>query len=81
MKLDKSMTLSKLKESVKNSLEHIKPEHYWNYFTYSYYKEHYKNEGPRTLLNKHPTKLYKPHRSKNLKKKNSIETCTIVRQD
>ena len=59
MKLEKAMTLSKLKESVKNSLEHIKSEHYSNYFTYTYDKEHYKNSGPRTLSNKYrPAKIY-----------------------
>jgi len=59
MKLEKAMTLPKLKESVKNSLEHIKPIHYSNYFAYAYDKEHYKNSGPRTLSNKHrPAKIY-----------------------
>jgi transposase len=65
MKLEKAMTLQTLKESVKNAIGNIRPEHYKNYFKYAYDKENYVNkpDNPdnRKRSNKYKQpKIYRP---------------------
>ena len=48
IKIDKPISFNQLKESLKNSINKIKKEHYQNYFTYAYNKEIYKNNNKKS---------------------------------
>ena len=54
------MSLLKLKESLKKSLDKIKEIHYKNYFIYAYNKNFYKNKKLINLSSKYrKPKIYK----------------------
>ena len=60
IKLDKPMSLLKLKESLNNSINKIKEKHYKNYFIYAYKKDLYKNKKIEHISTKHrKPKIYK----------------------
>ena len=60
IKLDKPMSLLKLKESLNNSINKIKEKHYKNYFIYAYKKDLYKNKKMEHISTKHrKPKIYK----------------------
>ena len=54
------MSLLKLKESLKKSIDKIKEKHYKNYFIYAYKKDLYKNEKVEYISTKQrKPKIYK----------------------
>ena len=60
IKIDKPMSLLKLKESLKKSINKIKKKHYKNYFIYAYKKDLYKNEKVEHISTKQrKPKIYK----------------------
>jgi hypothetical protein len=60
MALFKAMTLQTLKESVKNAIDNIRPEHYKNYFKYAYDKENYVNKPDNPENRKRSNKYKQP---------------------
>ena len=60
IKLDKPKTFIALDESVKTSIDKIKPTNYENYFIYAYNKDYYKNKTNKRKYTKRKTlKVYK----------------------
>ena len=60
IKLDKPKTFIALDESVKSSIDKIKPTNYENYFIYAYNKDYYKNKTIKRKYTKRRTiKIYK----------------------
>ena len=60
IKLDKPNTFTTLDESVKSSIDKIKPTNYENYFIYAYNKDYYKNKLNNKKYTKRRTlKIYK----------------------
>lgn len=54
------MSFNQIKESIKNSIDKIKKEHYENYFIYAYNKEYYKNKKLSNKSSKNiKSKIYK----------------------
>ena len=60
IKLDKPKTFIALVESVKSSIDKIKPTNYENYFIYAYNKDYYKNKQKEKKYTRRRTlKVYK----------------------
>lgn len=60
IKQDKPKNFNSLKESLKNSINKIKKEHYENYFIYAYNKKSYKDKKESKKSSKYrKPKIYK----------------------
>ena len=59
IKQDKPKNFNELKESLKNSINKIKKEHYENYFIYAYNKKSYNNKKYGVSNKQRKLKVYK----------------------